>query len=222
MAKAQGKAKGGKPAAASTTTTRKTASKTTAPRKSGKPAAKKPAARKPAARAPAAKPAPKLKDRKKKMGKKDKGPSPESECLIPLEKFSKRKVQVPPKKAKKKATTPPSLEVDDCLLDEDRFDEPVSLHAAIVIELGDYKGMGYLRAMKGVTEIVVPPPPGGYATRREIYEAVDAALDAPLSEHGVEGLSMSVRDCYVDQACDGMYVTEVTEDTVTAACQYCS
>ena len=122
----------------------------------------------------------------------------------------------------KKAPTPPSLEVDDCLLDDDRFDEPVSLHAAIVIELGDYKGMGYLRAMKGVTEIVVPPPPGGYATRREIYEAVDAALDAPLSEHGVEGLNLSVRDCYVDQDCDGMYVTEVTDDAVTAVCQYCS
>ena len=199
MAKAQGKAKG------------------------GKQAAKKPAARKPATRAPAAKPAPKqsagLKTHK---GKQNKGPSPESECLIPLEMFSKRKVQVPPKKAKKKAPTPPSLEVDDCLLDEDRFDEPVSLHAAIVIELGDYKGMGYLRAMKGVTEIVVPPPPGGYATRREIYEAVDAALDAPLSEHGVEGYNLSVRDCYVDQDCDGMWVTEVTEDTVTAACQYCS
>ena len=165
MAKAQGKAKG------------------------GKQAAKKPAARKPAARAPAAKPAP-------KQGAKK-----------------------PSARATKKA---PSLEVDDCLLDDDRFDEPVSLHAAIVIELGDYKGMGYLRAMKGVTEIVVPPPPGGYATRREIYEAVDAALDAPLSEHGVEGYNLSVRDCYVDQACDGMYVTEVTEDTVTAVCDYCS
>ena len=192
--------------------------------KGGKQAAKKPAARKPAARAPAAKPAPKqsagLKTHK---GKQNKGPSPESKCLIPLEKlFSKRKVQAPPKKTKKKAPTPPSLEVDDCLLDEDRFDEPVSLRAAIVIELGDYKGMGYLRAMKGVTEIVVPPPPGGYATRREIYEAVDAALDAPLSEHGVEGYNLSVRDCYVDQDCDGMYVTEVTEDTVTAVCDYCS
>ena len=209
MAKAQGKAKGGKQAASS--------------RKSGKPAAKKPAAREPAARAPAAKPAPKQGAKlKTHKGKQDKGPSPEAKCLIPLEKFSKRKVQVPPKKAKEKATTPPSLEVDDCLLDEDRFDEPVSLHAAIVIELGDYKGMGYLRAMKGVTEIVVPPPPGGYATRREIYEAVDAALDAPLSEHGVEGLNLSVRDCYVDQDCDGMYVTEVTDDAVTAVCQYCS
>ena len=222
MAKAQGKAKGGKPAA-STTTTRKTASKATASRKSGKPAAKKPAARKPAARAPAAKPAPKqsagLKTHK---GKKDKGPSPEAECLIPLEKFSKRKVQAPPKKTKKKAPTPPSLEVDDCLLDEDRFDEPVSLRAAIVIELGDYKGMGYLTAMHGISELVIPPKPDGYATRREIFEAVDAALDAPLSEHGVEGLSLSVRDCYVDQDCDGMWVTEVTEDTVTAACQYCS
>ena len=120
----------------------------------------------------------------------------------------------------KKAPTPPSLEVDDCLLDDDRFDEPVSLHAAIVIELGDYKGMGYLRAMKGVTEIVVPPPPGGYATRREIYEAVDAALDAPLSEHGVEGYNLSVRDCYVDQCLDFLVVTEVTEDTVTALCDY--
>ena len=209
MAKAQGKAKGGKQAASS--------------RKSGKPAAKKPAAREPAARAPAAKPAPKQGAKlKTHKGKNDKGPSPESKFVIPLEKFSKRKVQAPPKKAKKKAPTPPCLEVDDCLLDEDRFDEPVSLHAAIVIELGDYKGMGYLRAMKGITEIVVPPPPGGYATRREIYEAVDAALDAPLSEHGVEGYNLSVRDCYVDQACDGMYVTEVTEDTVTAACQYCS
>ena len=136
--------------------------------------------------------------------------------------FPWRRRKAPPKKTKKKAPTPPSLEVDDCLLDEDRFDEPVSLRAAIVIELGDYKGMGYLRAMKGVTEIVVPPPPGGYATRREIYEAVDAALDAPLSEHGVEGYNLSVRDCYVDQDCDGMWVTEVTEDTVTAACQYCS
>ena len=199
MAKAQGKAK----------------------TSSRKPAAKKPAARKPAARAPAAKPAPKLKDRIKKMGKKDKGPSPESKFVIPLEKFSKRKVQAPPKKAKK-APTPPSLEVDDCLLDEDRFDEPVSLHAAIVIELGDYKGMGYLTAMHGISELVIPPKPDGYATRREIFEAVDAALDAPLSEHGVEGLNLSVRDCYVDQACDGMYVTEVTEDTVTAVCDYCS
>ena len=44
----------------------------------------------------------------------------------------------------------------------------------------------------------------------------------PLSEHGVEGLNLSVRDCYVDQDCDGMYVTEVTDDAVTAACQYCS
>ena len=67
-----------------------------------------------------------------------------------------------------------------------------------------------------------PAASDGYATRREIFEAVDAALDAPLSEHGVEGLSLSVRDCYVDQDCDGMWVTEVTEDTVTAACQYCS
>ena len=215
MAKAQGKAKGGKQAA---TTTRKTASKTTSSRKSGKPAAKKPAARKPAARAPAAKPAPKLKDRKKKMGKKDKGPSPQSKFVIPLAKAAKPAAK-PSARATKKA---PCLEVDDCLLDDDRFDEPVSLHAAIVIELGDYKGMGYLTAMYGISELVIPPKPDGYATRREIYEAVDAALDAPLSEHGVEGLNLSVRDCYVDQDCDGMYVTEVTEDAVTAVCQYCS
>ena len=137
----------------------------------------------------------------------------------PAAKSAPKQGAKPSARATKKA---PCLEVDDCLLDEDRFDEPVSLHAAIVIELGDYKGMGYLRAMKGVTEIVVPPPPGGYATRREIYEAVDTALDAPLSEHGVEGYNLSVRDCYVDQDCDGMWVTEVTEDVVTAACQYCS
>ena len=37
-----------------------------------------------------------------------------------------------------------------------------------------------------------------------------------------QGLSLSVRDCYVDQDCDGMFVTEVTEDTVTAVCDYCS
>ena len=49
MAKAQGKAKGGKPAA-STTTTRKAASKATASRKSAS-RRQKPAARKPAARA---------------------------------------------------------------------------------------------------------------------------------------------------------------------------
>ena len=202
---------------ASASTARKAASKTTASRKSGKPA-KKPAARKPAARAPAAKPAPKLKDRKKKMGKKDKGPSPQSKFVIPLAKAAKPAAK-PSARATKKA---PCLEVDDCLLDDDRFDEPVSLHAAIVIELGDYKGMGYLTAMYGISELVIPPKPDGYATRREIFEAVDAALDAPLSEHGVEGLNLSVRDCYVDQACDGMYVTEVTEDTVTAVCDYCS
>ena len=102
----------------------------------------------------------------------------------------------------------------------DRFDEPVSLHAAIVIELGDYKGMGYLTAMYGISELVIPPKPDGYATRREIFEAVDAALDAPLSEHGVEGLNLSVRDFYMDQCCDGVVVTEVTEDTVTAVCDY--
>ena len=181
---------------ASASTARKTASKT----KPGKPAAKKPAARTPAARKPAAR-----------------TPAARAPAAKPAPKQGAKKK--PSARATKKA---PCLEVDDCLLDEDRFDEPVSLHAAIVIELGDYKGMGYLRAMKGVTEIVVPPPPGGYATRREIYEAVDAALDAPLSEHGVEGYNLSVRDCYVDQACDGMFVTEVTEDTVTAVCDYCS
>ena len=50
--------------------------------------------------------------------------------------------------------------------------------------------------MMGVTELVIPPKPDGYATRRELFEAVDAALDAPLSEHGVEGLFLSVRDRY--------------------------
>ena len=77
-------------------------------------------------------------------------------------------------------------------------------------------------ARQGQDLLVIPPKPDGYATRREIFEAVDAALDAPLSEHGVEGYNLSVRDCYVDQACDGMFVTEVTEDTVTAVCDYCS
>jgi hypothetical protein len=80
--------------------------------------------------------------------------------------------------------------------------------------------MGYLTAMYGISELVIPPKPDGYATRREIFEAVDAALDAPLSEHGVEGLNLSVRDFYVDQCCDAVVVTEVTEDTVTALCDY--
>ena len=31
---------------------------------------------------------------------------------------------------------------------------------------------------------------------------------------------MSVRDFYVDQCCDAVVVTEVTEDTVTALCDY--
>ena len=232
MAKAQGKAKGGK-RAASTTTTRKTASKTTSSRKSGKPAAKKPAARKPAARAPAAKPAP------------------------------KRGAKKPSARATKKAPTPPSLEVGDCLyspFDEERFDEPVHVDCAIVIQLGDYKMMSYLNSMMGLTELVIPPKPEGYASRRELREAVEAALDAPLPAHAVEMFKlvrerfpretdawlsiysggmpwfgrpateplktmdeiarMGVRDFYMDQCCDGVVVTEVTEDTVTAVCDY--
>ena len=31
---------------------------------------------------------------------------------------------------------------------------------------------------------------------------------------------MGVRDFYMDQCCDGVVVTEVTEDTVTALCDY--
>ena len=31
---------------------------------------------------------------------------------------------------------------------------------------------------------------------------------------------MGVRDFYMDQCCDGVIVTEVTEDTVTAVCDY--
>ena len=185
MAKAQGKAKGGKPAA-STTTTRKTASKATASRKSGKPAAKKPAAREPAARAPAAKP-------RRSRGRT--GPAPEAKCLRPS-----ARCRCPPKRREERH----GVEVDGLL------DNASSVaRAAIVIELGDYKD-------EGRHAIVVP------ATEVHVYEAVDAALDAPLSEHGVEGYNLSVRDCYVDQDCDGMWVTEVTEDTVTAACQYCS
>ena len=63
--------------------------------------------------------------------------------------------------------------------------------------------MGYLTAMMGVTE---PRRPGEArrlpsTARAEIFEAVEQALGTPkpLSEHGVEGLSLSVRDCYVDQ-----------------------
>ena len=47
----------------------------------------------------------------------------------------KQSAKKPSARGTKKA---PCLEVDDCLLDRDRFAEPVSLHAAIVIELGDY------------------------------------------------------------------------------------
>ena len=211
MAKAQGKAK----------------------TSSRKPAAKKPAAaaRKPATRKPAAKSVP-------KQGAK------------------------PSARATKKA---PRLAVGDDLIDSERFGaKPVSLHAdcAIVIQLGDYKMMSYLNSMMGLTELVIPPKPEGYASRRELREAVEAALDAPLPAHAVEMFKlvrerfpretdawlsiysggmpwfgrpateplktmdeiarMGVRDFYMDQCCDGVVVTEVTEDTVTAACQYCS
>ena len=230
---------------ASASTARKAASKTTASRKSGKPAkkpaartpaARKPAARKPAARTPAAKPAP-------KQGAKK-----------------------PSARATKKAPTPPSgpsLEVGDCLyspFDEERFDEPVHVDCAIVIQLGDYKMMSYLNSMMGLTELVIPPKPDGYESRRELSEAVEQALDAPLPALAVEMFKlvrerfpretdawlsiysggmpwidmpateplktmdeiarMSVRDFYVDQCCDAVVVTEVTEDTVTALCDY--
>ena len=245
MAKAQGKAKGGK-RAASTTTTRKTASKTTSSRKSGKPAAKKPATRTPAARKPAAR-----------------KPAARTPAAKPAPKQGAKK---PSARATKKAPTPPSgpsLEVGDCLyspFDEERFDEPVHVDCAIVIQLGDYKMMSYLNSMMGLTELVIPPKPDGYASRRELSEAVDAALDAPLPAHAVEMFKlvrerfpretdawlsiysggmpwidmpateplktmdeiarMSVRDFYVDQCCDAVVVTEVTEDTVTALCDY--
>ena len=121
--------------------------------------ARKPAARKPAARTPAAKPAP-------KQGAKK-----------------------PSARATKKAPTPPSLDVGDCLyspFDEERFDEPVHADCAIVIQLGDYKMMSYLNSMMGLTELVIPAKPDGYASRRELSEAVEAALDAPLSASSVD------------------------------------
>ena len=138
------------------------------------------------------------------------------------------------------------------------------MHAdcAIVIQLGGYKMMSYLNSMMGLTELVIPPKPDGYASRRELSEAVEAALDAPLPAHAVEMFKlvrerfpretdawlsiysggmpwfgrpateplktmdeiarMGVRDFYVDQCCDAVVVTEVTEDTVTAVCDYCS
>ena len=245
MAKAQGKAKGGK-RAASTTTTRKTASKTTSSRKSGKPAAKKPATRTPAARKPAAR-----------------KPAARTPAAKPAPKQGAKK---PSARATKKAPTPPSgpsLEVGDCLyspFDEERFDEPVHVDCAIVIQLGDYKMMSYLNSMMGLTELVIPPKPDGYASRRELSEAVEQALDAPLPALAVEMFKlvrerfpretdawlsiysggmpwidmpateplktmdeiarMSVRDFYVDQCCDAVVVTEVTEDTVTVLCDY--
>ena len=138
----------------------------------------------------------------------------------------------------------------------------MSLHAdcAIVIQLGGYKMMSYLNSMMGLTELVIPAKPDGYASRRELSEAVEQALDAPLPAHAVEMFKlvrerfpretdawlsiysggmpwidmpateplktmdeiarMSVRDFYVDQCCDAVVVTEVTEDTVTALCDY--
>ena len=209
----------------------KTAYKYQETRKSRKPAAKKPAAaaRKPATRKPAAKSVP-------KQGAK------------------------PSARATKKA---PRVAVGDDLIDSERFGaKPVSLHAdcAIVIQLGDYKMMSYLNSMMGLTELVIPPKPEGYASRRELREAVEAALDAPLPAHAVEMFKlvrerfpretdawlsiysggmpwfgrpateplktmdeiarMGVRDFYMDQCCDGVIVTEVTEDTVTAVCDY--
>ena len=144
--------------------------------------------------------------------------------------------------------------------DEERFDEPVHVDCAIVIQLGDYKMMSYLNSMMGLTELVIPPKPDGYASRRELSEAVEQALDAPLPALAVEMFKlvrerfpretdawlsiysggmpwidmpatgplktmdeiarMSVRDFYVDQCCDAVVVTEVTEDTVTALCDY--
>ena len=102
--------------------------------------------------------------------------------------------------------------------------------------------------------------PAAAARKRELREAVEAALDAPLPAHAVEMFKlvrerfpretdawlsiysggmpwfgrpateplktmdeiarMGVRDFYMDQCCDGVVVTEVTEDTVTAVCDY--
>ena len=134
------------------------------------------------------------------------------------------------------------------------------MDCAIVIQLGDYKMMSYLNSMMGLTELVIPPKPDGYASRRELSEAVEQALDAPLPALAVEMFKlvrerfpretdawlsiysggmpwfgrpateplktmdeiarMGVRDFYMDQCCDGVIVTEVTEDTVTAVCDY--
>ena len=200
---------------------------------SKKPAAKRPAAKKSAAKRPAAKKsakAPAATTKKKKPAAKKIQPwvkgcdclvctrqmdfleceedydQPESDELFPNEHNSWDKMEAPPSGA-------------------------LALHAGceIVIEIGDYKTLSYVNTLMGLTELVIPARPDGYATPRDLYEAVHAAMRGPIPTHAVETfgrvrkhrlfkeaaesfLSIFTESCYWDKDTNDVWTQEEIRD----------
>ena len=201
---------------------------------SKKPAAKRPAAKK-CAKAPAAKKKPAAKCAKAPAAKKPaakkiqpwvKGcdclvctrqmmfldacegdyDQPESDELFPNESNKWDKMEAPPSGA-------------------------LALHPGceIAIEIGDYKTLSYVNTLMGLTELVVPARPDGYATPRDLYEAVHAAMHGPIPTHAVETfgrvrqhrlfkeaaedfLSIFTHSCYWDKDTNDVWTQEEIRD----------
>lgn len=107
----------------------------------------------------------------------------------------------------------------------------LALHAGceIVIEIGDYKTLSYVNTLMGLTELVIPARPDGYATPRDLYEAVHAAMRGPIPTHAVETfgrvrkhrlfkeaaesfLSIFTESCYWDKDTNDVWTQEEIRD----------
>ena len=117
----------------------------------------------------------------------------------------------------------------------DKMEAPPSgalaLHAGceIAIEIGDYKTLSYVNTLMGLTELVIPARPDGYATPRDLYEAVHAAMHGPIPTHAVETfgrvrkhrlfkeaaedfLSIFTHSCYWDKDTNDVWTQEEIRD----------
>ena len=117
----------------------------------------------------------------------------------------------------------------------DKMEAPPSgalaLHAGceIAIEIGDYKTLSYVNTLMGLTELVIPARPDGYATPRDLYEAVHAAMRGPIPTHAVETfgrvrkhrlfkeaaedfLSIFTHSCYWDKDTNDVWTQEEIRD----------
>jgi hypothetical protein len=65
----------------------------------------------------------------------------------------------------------------------------------LVIELGDYKAMSWLKVFFDLDEIVVPPKAGGYKTRKALYDAIRRALTGPLPRENVDKFANCRANC---------------------------